>query len=356
MLGASYKRRDGRDATVRDALASAVDWITRRMDASDLGFVEFLRRNPDGIPFQVWKDSGTSYVHADGALANWDAPIAAVEVQAYAYDALLGVGELLGRPDWVERAADLRDRLLEMLWWSDEAFFAMGIDRGPDGRTRPIESRASNAGLVLDSRLFDGLPNAVDYIAPLVRKLCGPDFLTEVGVRCRALSDVALVEFQDYHGTWTVWPRETFAIARGLQRQGLGRLAAQLRSRSLNAVNVAGGNVEFLYVAPDGRVMYDFRESDLRSAAPEVIAGTNRPESPAAWTVSATLALKCWRETRNYKELEDEVVAATPHVDVWRTRGEIEAAYSLRGDFHLDLERGRAMDREARTRVTGGRI
>ena len=139
LLGASYKRRDGRDATVRDALASAVDWITRRMDASDLGFVEFLRRNPAGIPFQVWKDSGTSYVHADGALANWDAPIAAVEVQAYAYDALLGVGELLGRPDWVERAAGRvpSKAVRRTPAWSSTAVCSTGFP------TRSITSRLS---------------------------------------------------------------------------------------------------------------------------------------------------------------------------------------------------------------------
>ena len=29
---------------------TAVEWITRRMDSSDLGMIECLRRNPDGIP------------------------------------------------------------------------------------------------------------------------------------------------------------------------------------------------------------------------------------------------------------------------------------------------------------------
>jgi len=73
---------------------AAVDWVVAKMDGSPLGLVEFRRRNPDGIPFQVWKDSGTSYIHLDGALANSAAAIAAVEVQGYAYDALLGAARL----------------------------------------------------------------------------------------------------------------------------------------------------------------------------------------------------------------------------------------------------------------------
>lgn len=365
LLDAPYTRSDGLIASIRDSLVSALGWITRRMDGSHLGFVEFLRRNPDGIPFQVWKDSGTSFIHRDGTLANWDAPIAAVEVQAYAYDALLGAGELLDRAEWRERASALRDRILSRLWDPGQGCFAMGVDRDPHGRPRLISSLASNGALVLDTRLFDSLPSASDYVAPLVRQICGPDFLTEVGVRCRARSQADLVGFQDYHGAWTVWPRETFAVVRGLERQGLRRLARQLANRLLNGVNAARGNVEFLYVSPDGPVMYDFRARDIRAGEPRLIAGTNQPECPTSWTVSASVALKHWyaygrplhgkpqRRDAWRDRLEGDVFTAMPRVDAFSASGEIEAAYAARGDFHLDLGRGRAMDGRARVTRRG---
>jgi glycogen debranching enzyme len=361
LLEAQFTGRDGRTATVRDSLVAALGWITRNMDRSDLGFVEFLRRNPEGIPFQVWKDSGTSYVHTDGTLANWDAPIAAVEVQAYAYDALVGAGELLHQADWRDRAAALRERILDDLWMPDQACFAMGIDRSADGRPRRIESLASNGALLLDTRLFEALPNGSDYVAPVVRQVCGPDFVTAAGIRCRAKSDAALVGFQDYHGAWTVWPKETFAVVRGLERQGLPRLARQLGNRLLNAVNAARGNVEFLYVSPDGRAMYDFQASDVRAAETEPIVGTNQPESPAAWTVSAAVALKAWYgEGRPLDpqppprdawrdQLDAAVLAGMTDVAAFGTRSEIDEAYADRGDFVLDLERARTLDRRART-------
>ena|SRR5690348_4975218 len=365
MLDATYTRGDGSPATVRDSLVAALGWITRKMDGSDLGFVEFLRRNPDGIPFQVWKDSGTSYVHADGTLANWDAPIAAVEVQAYAYDALLGASELLDHAEWRERADLLRDQILSRLWSPGQGCFAMGIDRGPAGDPRLITSLESNGALLLDTRLFDGLSNAGDYVEPMVRQICGPDFLTDVGVRCRARSQARLVGFQDYHGSWTVWPKETFAVVRGLERQCLTRLARQLGNRLLNGVNAAHGNVEFLYVSPDGPVMYDFESRDIGSASPSPILGTNRPECPAAWTVSAALALKHWYAHQSplhvrprhddawRDQLDSAILASIPRVEAFSTRGQIDAAYRGRGEFVLDLDKGKLMDRQARVAMRG---
>jgi glycogen debranching enzyme len=363
ILNTAVTRKDGISVTIRESLQAAMDWITRRIDSSDLGFIEFLRRNPDGIPFQVWKDSGTSYVHRDATLANWDAPIAAIEVQAYAYDALLGAARLLGRPDYRERAEALRRRVLTRMWMPDQAYFAMGIDRDPQGRPRSIESIASNGALVLDTELLIGLVDADDYVSGLVRRIGGPDFVTDVGIRCRPISEVGLVGFQDYHGTWAVWAKETFEVVRGLERHGLHRLARQLANRILNGVNTAGANVEFLYVSPEGRVMFDFRGVEPRDSDAMEIVGTNRPEAPQAWTVTAVLALKHWYGRgrvlhhrhfgRDRPGLDADVSLALRPIDAFSTRAEIDQAYAARGDFVLDLDRGRAMDRRARATHRG---
>jgi glycogen debranching enzyme len=361
-------RHDGSMVALRDSVLAAVDWLIRSMDASPLGFVEFRRRNPDGIPFQVWKDSGTSYIHLDGSIANWDAPIAAVEVQGYAYDALMSAARLFGIQDWRDRAEALRQRVIEQFWMQREEYFAMGLDRDGNGRLRWIDSIASNGALLLDTAIFDGLPGAERYIAAIVRRICGPDFVTEVGIRCRAATEAGLVDFHDYHGEWTVWMKETFDVARGLERQGLARLAQQLGNRLLNAVNVARAHVEFLYVSPDHRVMYDFWGSDQRTSRPEEIAGTNRPEAPITWTVVAALALKSrlgsgdglhgvespvahgssWREA-----LETELLQRMPLVQVLRTSADIARAYGRRGDFILNLGLGLERDKRARARRRG---
>jgi glycogen debranching enzyme len=369
ILADRVTRRDGGQTTVRQSVLAAMDWITAKMDASPLGLVEFQRRNPQGIPFQVWKDSNTSYIHRDGTLANSDAAIAAVEVQGYACDALLGAARLFENraEEWRDRALALRERVIRNLWMPAERYFAMGLDRDGAGRVRWIDSIASNGALLLDTALFDGLPAADRYVTGLVRRICSPDFMTEVGIRCRSVSEDGLVDFQDYHGEWTVWMKETFDVARGLERQGLPWLARQVGIRLLNAVNVAGAHVEFLYVSPDQRVMYDFRACDLRTAEPEVITGTNQPEAPITWTVTAALALKSWLgSNRTFlcttaapdaatwrQALEAEVRARVPERVVHRTSAELRTAYARRGDFVLDLEGGVERDQRARARGRG---
>ena len=348
LLEETVRQRDGAERTVRHCLLESIDWITRRLDGSDLGFLEFRHRNPLGIHFQVWKDSGTSYLHRDGAIANHEAPIAAVEVQGYVYDALLGAARLF--PDRAaehrERASKLRDAIFERMWMPGPEYFAMGVDRDAGGTPRWIDSIASNAALLLDTALFDGLPDAERYLAPIAGRICGPEFMTEAGTRCRSNAEADLVDFADYHGSWAVWGRETFNVLKGLRRQGREREAQALGVALLNGVNAAGAHVEFLYVSPGGRVMYDFRGVE---ASPRAITvyGTNVPEAPQTWTVTAALVTKRWFGRQ----------PAPAGAGLLGHAGEIRRRYEERGDFRLDqataIERDQAARRSTRVRPAG---
>jgi hypothetical protein len=113
--------------------------------------------------------------------------------------------------------------------------------------------------------------------------------------------------------------------------------------------------------------MYDFRACDLRTAQPEVITGTNQPEAPITWTVTAALALKSWLgSNRRFlgatgapqgdtwrQALEAEVRDQVPELAVHRTSAELRSAYGRRGDFVLNLEGGVEGDRRARARGRG---
>jgi glycogen debranching enzyme len=78
-----------RDTSVRDSLEAAVGWLLRRLAGDDLGLLSHRRVNPHGLENQVWKDSWDSMSHADGTVCNHEAPVASVEAQALAYDALV---------------------------------------------------------------------------------------------------------------------------------------------------------------------------------------------------------------------------------------------------------------------------
>ena len=348
---------DHRLVTVRDSLHAAVRWTLRKIEASPLALLEFCRTNPRGIPFQAWKDSGTSYIHRDGTIADYAQPIAPVEVQGYAYDALRAAATLLPEESarCREAAERLRRSLLARFWMPDREYFAMGVDRGPGGEPRQVESVASNGALLLASTVFDDLPDGKRYVDRLVARICSPEFVTDVGIRCRSLTEDGLVDFQDYHGTWACWPKDGYDVACGLEQQGFKRLAEQLYWRLLNGVNVAGAPVEFLYVSPANEVHYDFRDREPLSDHPVEIHGTNRPEPLQAWTVTAMLGIKSRRRRHGNPapRIEDDVLQTLPHIETLRTAAERTAAYARRGDFVLNVRFGVERDQAARASANG---
>ena len=319
----------------------------------------------DGVPVEL---AGAA-IEAEPALG--DQPTAAVEVQAYAVDALIGAADLFADRDpglaevWRERAEALRDRVLETMWMPDEEYFAMGLDRDPEGRPRWIDSIASNAALTLDTAIFDGLPDADRYVTGIARRICGPGLLTEAGLRCRSVEEDSLTDFQDYHGVWAVWMREALNLIKGFHRQGLPEAARALAVRTVNAVNAAGDDVEFLYVSPDGRVMYDYRALQESEPTAEEILGTNYPEEGQGWTAVAALVIKHWFGSGRWPippnspphgprtRLDAELVAAMPPAELLGNRVEIAAAFERRGHFLLNPELGLERDLAARARRRG---
>jgi glycogen debranching enzyme len=287
----------GESFTIRHAATEAVGWISRKLETSSIGLLEWDRRTPWEHRFQAWKDGGTSYLHPDGRFANFNGPMASIEVQGLARDALLSALALPlgdGAPD-AERLRALADqvqrRTLELFWMPEQQYFAMALDRDPDsGDVRQVRLLTSNAGAVLDSSIMDGLAasDRETYVLPIVERIVGDEFLTIVGIRCTSLLHLHVQPYPAYQSSYTVWHKETYDIAKGLRRQGFPHLAAELERRLLYVVNVAGPR-EFIYVLPDGRFGPIPRGGGEETV---LIRSTNIPENEQAWTIAAALAAK----------------------------------------------------------------
>ena len=183
-----------------------------------LGLLSHQRVNSHGIANQVWKDSWDSMSHADGTVANHTAPVASLEAQAVAYDALVEVGEL--------HAADRLARSVEKHFWLGD-FYAIGVDRDPPtGAPRPLSTRASNMGWLLRSRLLDGRE---DRQRRIVELLFSDEFLAESGVRTLSNREVRF-RSRSYHNG-TVWPHDNYLISLGLEQRGFVDEAQELRRR-----------------------------------------------------------------------------------------------------------------------------
>jgi glycogen debranching enzyme len=195
-------------------VVAALEWIDRWGDRDGDGFVEYARRNPQGLVQQGWKDSQDSVFHADGRLA--DGPIALVEVQAYVYAARLAAARLaraLGHAglaeDLTARAESLRDSFERAFWCEDLGTYALALD----GAKEACRVRSSNAGHCL----FGGIasPGRARRVA---ESLLSADSFSGWGIRTIASSEVRYNPMSYHNGS--VWPHDNALIGAGLARYG----------------------------------------------------------------------------------------------------------------------------------------
>jgi glycogen debranching enzyme len=284
----------GREATVRDSLGAAVDWIVRRLSDDDLGLLSHHRANPHGLENQVWKDSWDSMSRADGTLCNHEAPVASVEAQALAYDALQDAAEFHPRPEVLRHAADRLERAVEEHLWIDDregGFYAIGVDRDPDtGSPRPLEIRASNMGWLLGSRLLDR-PEHSARRQRLVDLLLSGEFLAVGGIRTLSARE-ARFRPRAYHNG-SVWAFDNYLISLGLARHGFLDEAQELRRRIAASCRATHRFPEFVAGGEPGTELIAKRIVDVFDSRNGRV---NRVEQPPqeiqGWTVAAMVAIE----------------------------------------------------------------
>lgn len=290
--------RDQQKRTVHAVAKRALAWLERQLYGSETGLLEFHRLSPHGILNQVWKDSDEFYIHENKAPVNHKRPIASVEVQALVVDALRASAAIFPTRAMplLQRAKQVRDETIRLLWLADRRYFALGYDYRPSGSRRIITTPTANPGALLDSSFLDDLPTEryEETVGGLIHRLMSHDFLTDAGLRSRALSASSLIDFWDYHGSYVSWPKETYDIARGMRRHGFGRLAYQLENRILNVVQRSRGYPEFVFVDGWGRV-FTGAPSLHRHGELTLVESSNQPERIQAWTVSAVMSITARR-------------------------------------------------------------
>ena len=217
MLAGAYARRTG-DLGFVDrlwpALRAATDWIERTCDASPLGFLDYARGADSGLANQGWKDSSDSVFHADGRIPA--GPIALVEVQGYAYAALLAMsglarhrGEAERAAHWQSRARRLQAAVERHFWMPERGYYGIALD----GEGALCRVRASNAGHLL----YVGLPEPA-RAARTAAQLLAPDFASGWGLRTLAEGEARYNPMSYHNGS--VWPHDTALCAAGIARGG----------------------------------------------------------------------------------------------------------------------------------------
>jgi glycogen debranching enzyme len=255
---------------MREPALLALEWIDRYGDRDGDGFVEYSRMVDTGLANQSWKDSGDSQRFQDGSFA--EAPIAAVEVQGYVYDAKRGLAEVArqvwrdqGLADRLEREAEELKKRFDEAFWVDErgGFYALALD----GKKRPVDARGSNMGHLLWSGI---VPD--ERVSAVVDQLLSEELWSGWGIRTMS-SDAAAFNPISYHNG-TVWPHDTSLAAWGLARHGY---TAEPRRISRALIEAAG---HFDWSLPEVFAGYAREETPFPIAYPTAA----RPQAWAAGT------------------------------------------------------------------------
>ncbi len=335
-----------------EVLQDALVWIVEKIEASDLGLLEYARTNSAGHEFHVLEDGKTSYRHEDGQYPNLGDSIAYLTTQAQAHEALL-YAELLfpeetkKREQWKSLRQKLHASTLRHFWVPEQQMFAAALDREPSTqKVRQVRMLSAVQPSILDSHFFDVMrrEESRPYVESVLLKLFTPDFLTEVGVRSVALRHDKLTPYYAYQGSRSVWPVLTHRAARGCRRQGYHALAADLDARMLNGLQAAGSMREFFYVSPEGNVVYDPEGAYLEGGVEE-IAATNYGEATQTWSIAAALAAKhALVEPPRYSRWQHELLGG-PATPLWGEE-RLGRAFENRYRVRINLEQGKELEAE----------
>jgi glycogen debranching enzyme len=218
LLAGLYFERTADEQTLRalwPAIEAALEWIDGSGDSDRDGFVEYHRRNDDGLINQGWKDSQDAVFHADGKLA--EGPIAIAEVQGYVYAAKRTLARCAAKIGKHERAivldnqaSKLADQFERAFWCEELGTYALALD----GHKRPCRVRTSNAGQLLLSGMIDA-----GRARKVAENLLHPRFFSGWGIRTVAAEEARYNPMSYHNGS--VWPHDNALIALGLSRYGM---------------------------------------------------------------------------------------------------------------------------------------
>jgi glycogen debranching enzyme len=214
LLG-EYWRWTGDEPLIQElwpALVAAIGWMTSSRSVDAMGYLTYMRRSPDGLLQQGWKDSHDAVMHADGEPAR--PPIALIEVQGYKYAALQRgalLADAFGHPDTArvlrEHAAQLQERVERDFWMDDQRFYALALD----GEGAPCAVITSNPGHCLWAGLVT--PDRARLVA---RHLMRDDMFSGWGLRTLATGEHHYNPMSYHNGS--VWPHDTALVAAGFHR------------------------------------------------------------------------------------------------------------------------------------------
>jgi glycogen debranching enzyme len=222
-------------------ICAAKNWMMQYGDENRDGFLDFRRKNPNGPLNQCWKDGKESPQFGER-------PIAPVEVQGYAYEALKGfniLAEAINAPERVakEHLQNLKINFDNKFFWKEGGFYYLAIDGTGNG----YKSIASNPGHLLFTNLIDD-----SHKNQIISRLFQPDMWTSYGIRTHSEKNKDFDAFSYQLGS--VWPFDNWMIAEGLRVSGFNDEYMLIKEALLRAFREFGKIPELYAVDTGGKI------------------------------------------------------------------------------------------------------
>lgn len=207
----------------------AVSWMINYGDKDNDLFLEYERKNPQGLFHQGWKDDFKNRIQIEP-------PVAIVEAQGYQYLALEKIAwaaKILGNEklsrSLLTRAKNLKREFNKKFWMPDKKYFALALDGQKDQRKAITSSQGHLlfAGIIEDSK--------VDLV---VKRLFAKDMWTSYGIRTHSALEPDFDPISYHFGS--VWPHDNWIIARGLKELGYKKEYLKIKKAFLRAYQEIG--------------------------------------------------------------------------------------------------------------------
>ena len=272
---------------LRPHVEAALAWVEKDGDIDGDGIQEYATRSPNGYFNQGWKDNGQAILHSDGSLP--ELPIATCDNQGLVVAAKRGWAHVLdqayGEKLAARRLYDEADRLADIIekrfFWEEENTYYLGLD----GKKRPIESVASNAGQLL---YFGAIER--ERAKLLAKRLFEEDMWSGWGIRTLSAKHPSYNPFSYQIGS--VWPHDNVLIATGLRKYGFDEKAQWIAKAMFDASQC------FVYHRlPE---LFSGLKRDPGSF-PVQYLGANVPQAWASGAVVQTIAMLLGLEANAYE-------------------------------------------------------
>ena len=207
----------------------ALHWMEECGDKDKDYFLEYERKNPNGLFHQGWKDGFEDTLKIEP-------PVALVEVQGYQYKALKEISVLAETRKDIDladklkdRAKNLKDEFNEKFWMEEENYFALGLN----GKKEQRRAITSNPGRCLFTDIMDE-----EKRQKVVKRLFEEDLWTPFGIRTHSTKEPDF-DHHVYH-LGSVWPHDNWIIAQGVKKHGFMEEYQKIRQALFSAYRALG--------------------------------------------------------------------------------------------------------------------